>query len=127
MTLKYNSTEKFDKTRMTVWLVILFLKCPFVQLFKTKSTNKVFGVKFLVHSSNTSSCYRLLAAGTQRASLQVIMGLAVGLAFMIKETTASKCHATFLLSKLIYQTIGESFRCTFVFKCLIPVQRKTQQ
>lgn len=81
---------------MAVRFVILFLECSLVKLFKAESTDEMFGVEFLVHSGYTASCDRFLTTGAQRSSLKVVVGLAVWLTFMIKETTTSKVCVTFL-------------------------------
>jgi len=85
---------------MTVWSIVLLLKSALVQLLEAESAHKVFGVELLVHGRDAASGDRFLAARAQRASLQVVVSLAVWQAFVVKETTPSKWLVTLLQKKL---------------------------
>lgn len=72
------SPEEFHKTGVTIRLVVLFLECSFVELLQAEGTNEMFRVELLAHGSDTPAGDGLLTAGTQRAALGVVVGLAVG-------------------------------------------------
>ena len=85
---------------MTVGLVILFLKRAFVQLLQTERTDKVLWMKLAVHRCYAAASYWFMTTGTQRAALSVIVGLAVGLAFVIKEAATIEGRTTVLWWRL---------------------------
>lgn len=89
-------TEELEKAVLAVGLVILFFEGSFVELLEAEGTDKVFGVKFLAHSSDAASCDRLLATGAERAATLVVMHLAVGLPIMLKEAAIDEWCETFL-------------------------------
>lgn len=86
---------------MAIWLVILFLERSFVQLFQAERTDEVFGVKFTEHGRNAATRDGLVAARTQRATLCMVMGLAVRHAFMVKETSSIKGRLTIPTNKTL--------------------------
>lgn len=49
---------------MAVWLVILFLECPFIELLEAECAGKMFRVEFLRHGSDAATGYGLLTAST---------------------------------------------------------------
>ena len=75
---------------MTVWSIVLLLKSALVQLLEAESAHKVFWVELLVHGRDAASGDWFLATRAQRASLQVVVSLAVWQAFVVKETPPSK-------------------------------------
>lgn len=89
-------TEELEKAVLTVGLVVLFFEGSFVELLEAEGTDKVFGVKFLAHSSDAASCDRLLATGAERAAALVVMHLAVGLPVMLEEAAIDEWCETFL-------------------------------
>lgn len=89
-------TEELEKAVLAVGLVVLFFEGSFVELLEAEGTDKVFGVKFLAHSSNAASCDRLLATGAERAAALVVMHLAVGLPVMLEEAAIDEWCETFL-------------------------------
>lgn len=78
-------TEEFDKAAVAVRLVILFFEGALVKLLEAKSTHKVLWVELLAHGRDAAAGDGLLAAGAQRATALVVMGLAVRLALVVKE------------------------------------------
>lgn len=48
--------KKFDKTRMTVWFVILLFESAFVQLLQAKRANKMFWMELSEHCCYTATC-----------------------------------------------------------------------
>lgn len=89
-------TEEFEKAVLTVGLVVLFFEGSFVELLEAEGTDKVFGMKFLAHSSDAASCDGLLAPRAQRAATLVVMHLAVGLPVMLEEAAVDEWGETFL-------------------------------
>lgn len=89
-------SKQLDKTGMTIWPIILFFKCPFIQLLQTESADKMFRVELFIHGRYTSPRDWFLAACTQGTTFQVIMCLTVRKTFVVKETTATKWLMTFL-------------------------------
>ena len=85
---------------MAVRLVVLFLEGTFVELLEAKCTHKVLGVKFTMHSSDTTACDRLLTAIAQCTSPGMIVHLTVRSAIMLKEAPSWKSLMTFLKRKL---------------------------
>lgn len=60
----------------------------FVQLFQAESADKMFGMEFPEHRGDTAPSDWLRAAGTQRATLCMVVRLTVGHSLVIKERTA---------------------------------------
>lgn len=89
-------TEELEKAVLAVRLVVLFFEGSFVELLEAEGTDKVFGVKFLAHSSDAASRDRLLAPRAERAAALVVMHLAVGLPVMLKEAAVDEGRETFL-------------------------------
>lgn len=89
-------TEKLEKAVLAVGLVVLFFEGSFVELLEAEGTDKVFGVKFLAHSSDAASCDRLLATGAERATALMVMHFAVRLPVMLKEAAIDEWCETFL-------------------------------
>ena len=76
--------KQFIKTRMTVRLFVMLLKDAFVQWFQTERTGKVFRVVFLKHCGDATALDWLAAYYTQCATLVMVMGCAIRLAFKIE-------------------------------------------
>ena len=81
---------------MTIRLIILFLERPLVELFKTKGTHKMFGVKFLEHGSDAAPRNGFLTAGTEGAAPRVVVGLAVWKTFVVIEWSGTEGHVALL-------------------------------
>lgn len=75
---------------MAVRLVVLLLERALVQLLQAERAHEVLRVELAEHGRDAPSRYRLVAAGTQRATLRVVVGLAVRLALVVKERAAIK-------------------------------------
>lgn len=83
-----NLPKQFIKTTMTIWFVVLFFKCAFVQLFQTKCAHKMFRMKFLEHCRYTATSYRFGATGTQWSTFCMVMGFAIRQSFVVEKWTA---------------------------------------
>lgn len=75
---------------MTVGLIGLFFKRSLVELLQTESADEVFRVELPEHGRYASAGDGLVATRAQGASLSVIVGLAIRLAFVIKERSSDK-------------------------------------
>lgn len=89
-------TEQFDKTPMTIRLVVLLFKRTLVKLFQAESANEMFRMEFAMHGSNTTTCDWFLTTVTQGSSPSVVMHLTVWHTFMLKETSILKWLMTLL-------------------------------
>lgn len=75
---------------MAVRLVVLLLKRALVQLLQAERADKVFWMELAEHSRDTPARYRLVAAGTQRATLRVIVRLAIRLPLVVEKRSSIK-------------------------------------
>jgi hypothetical protein len=104
--LVFQSTKKLDKTRMTIWLVILFLKGAFVELLQAERTDKVLWVELTMHSCDAAPGDWFLTAVTKRSTLGMIVHFTVGAAVMIKKTSSREWLTTFLNKTTMHISIG---------------------
>ena len=81
---------------MTVRFIILFFKRAFIQLLQAERTDKVFRMKFAMHSSDTTTCDWFLAVVTKGTSFRVIVHLTIRFPFVLKETPTREWLVTFL-------------------------------
>ncbi len=77
--------EKFSKTLVTIGLVLVLFKSPFVQLTEAETADEVLGMEFLAHRRYASPRNRLVASRTEAPPLLVVMGLAVGGPVVVEE------------------------------------------
>ena len=70
---------------MTIRLIILLLKGSLIQLSQTEGAHEVFRVELPEHGCDATPSDGLVTAGAEGASLAVVVGLAVWLAFVLKE------------------------------------------
>ncbi|KAF9416427.1 hypothetical protein HW555_006188 [Spodoptera exigua] len=92
-------TKEFVKACMAVWFVVLFFECAFIELSETKRAYEVFWVEFSEHGCDATAGDRFVAAGTERATFAVVVGLTVRLAFVLEERSSMERLATFLKTK----------------------------
>lgn len=81
-------SENFLEAFVAIWLFVLFLKSALVELFQTEGAHKVFRMELLEHGSNAATYDGFRAAGTEGATLSMVMCLTVGQTFVIKERAA---------------------------------------
>lgn len=79
---------------MAVGLVVMLFEGSLVQLFEAEGADKVLRVEFSEHGSDTATHDRLVARGTQGATLCMVMCLTVRLALKVEEATADERTAT---------------------------------
>lgn len=84
---------------MAVGLVAIFFKGSFVQLSLAECTDKVLRVELFVHGSDAPAGYWPVAAGAERPTGRVVVGLAVRKAFVIEEIASTERHLTVLYLK----------------------------
>lgn len=89
---------------MAIRFIVLFLESAFVQLFQTESAYKVFWMEFPKHSRNTATGNWFVTTGAQRTALQMIVGLAIWLTFVIEEGSAYEWLSTILKIKITSNT-----------------------
>lgn len=70
---------------MAIGLVVLFFEGALVELFQTERTHKMFGVKLSEHGRDAPPRDGFVAAGAERAPFGMVVGLAVGLTFVVVE------------------------------------------
>lgn len=81
---------------MAVRLVVLLLEGALVQLLEAESTHKVLRMELPAHGCDAAAGDGLLAAGAQRATALVIVGLAVWLPVMIEEAAVNEWREALL-------------------------------
>lgn len=84
---------------MAVGLIILLLKCAFVELLEAEGTDKVLWVELLGHGCDTAARDGLLAARAEGAAALVVVHFTVGLAVVLKETSIHKRGEALLETK----------------------------
>jgi hypothetical protein len=93
--------EEFVKARMTVGLVVLFLECAFVQLLEAEGADEVLRMKLPEHGRDAPTSDGLVATSTERASLQMVMRLAVRQAVQVEEAPGHERTSTFRTDEAI--------------------------
>lgn len=91
---------------MAVWLVVLLLERPLVELFETEGADEVLRMEFLEHSRYAAARYWFVAAGAQRATFSMVVGLAVRLALVVEERTTVEGLMTFLRNVQTFKHIN---------------------
>lgn len=81
---------------MTVWLIVLFFKSSFIELSKAEGAYEVLGVELPEHGGDTTARDGLVATGAEGATFAMVMGLTVGMAFVLEERAAVERLAAFL-------------------------------
>lgn len=81
---------------MAVGLVILLFEGALIKLLEAEGAHKVLRVELLAHGCDAAAGDGLLAAGAQRATPLVVVGLAVRLAVVVKEAAINKWREAFL-------------------------------
>lgn len=81
---------------MTVGFITLLLERSLVELLQTESTDEMLRMEFPEHGRYTTPRYRFVATGAQGAPLGMIVGLTVGLTFVVEEGAANKWGSTVL-------------------------------
>lgn len=108
-------TKKFLKTTVAIWLVILFLECSFVQLFKAEGANKVLRMKLSKHCGNTSARYWFVTSSTKSASFSMVMGLTVRLTFVVEKRPPLEWLSTIPTHKTLWMPLGVQ-RCDVIVR-----------
>lgn len=75
---------------MAVRLVILLLESALVELLQTEGADEVLGVELPEHGSDAASGNGFVTSRAQGAPFEVVVGLAVGLPFMVEEGTTDE-------------------------------------
>lgn len=72
---------------MTIWLVVLFLECAFVELLQTERAHEMLWMELAEHGGDAAACDGFRAASTKRSTFGMIMRFTVRCTFMIEERT----------------------------------------
>lgn len=75
---------------MTVWLLVLLLEGSLVELLEAEGAEKVLWVELSEHGRDAPARDGLVAAGAEGTAHGVVVGLAVGEAFVLEEVAADK-------------------------------------
>lgn len=81
---------------MAIGLFVLLLEGAFVELLEAEGANKMLRVELPAHGGDAAAGDGFLAAGTERATLLVVMDFAEGAPTMLKEATVHEWGVAFL-------------------------------
>lgn len=80
-----SSAEELVEAPVAVGLVVLLLEGALVELLEAERADEVLRVELPEHGGDAATCNGLVASCAQRASLGVVMGLAVRHALVVEE------------------------------------------